>query len=119
MLVTEDSLPEVYSLAVQERSLGKMYVFVDLEPRAPVSKYVQLWEGILGTVVGRQFYDDDGTEWNSERRSARTVRAVTLRVRIADITEAMRRFKKREATEIAAPIAANQVAPVKSANTAR
>lgn len=118
MTVNENSLPEVYSLAIQERGLGQTYVFVDLEPRAPVAKYVQLWEGILGMVVGRQFYDD-GTEWNSERPGGRTVRAVTLRVRIADITEAMRRFKKREATAIAAPLPANVVAPRKSSSTAR
>jgi hypothetical protein len=115
MLVTEDSLPEAYSLAVQERNLGKKWIYVELETNAPIKRFVSLWESIIGEVVDRIYYND-ALEGELPKL---TVRGVRLRVNVIDVMEAMRRFKKRDASEISSPLAANQIAPKPTAGTAR
>ena len=123
LLVHEDSLPDAYALALAERARGKDFITVELETLVRPGKRIILWEGIIGEVIGRRFYDapndDMGEHINPDFPPSRTVRAVILRVRIPDVTEAMRRFAQRERNELAKPIRANRVAPKSTAGTAR
>lgn len=108
ILANEDNLPDVAALAQAQKALGKDYVFVGLEPRVAVARFVSLWEGIYGEVVGRQYYDER-PHGNPDMPVARKVKCLTVRIRIADVIEAMRRFSVRSDRELAAPLRANRL----------
>lgn len=118
MLVHEQDLPKVYSLAMTERMRGQSHICVEVVPRVDVARLMTLWEGIPGLVVGRVYYEDPDL-YNADIPTNRTVRALKVRVRITDIIEAMRRFKKREAMELAQPTRANAIRVRKAADTMR
>jgi hypothetical protein len=113
--VDEDSLPEAYRHALAERQQGQDFIFCLLEPHGPTSKYMELWEQIVGEVVGRKFYEEyDGPDADTVTKPIapdlsvrRTTKYLIIRVRIADVCEAMRRHATREAREDVAPIPAN------------
>lgn len=106
MLVNDKSLEAVAALASEARSQGKTYVHVDLEPKRGGMRYVQLWEGIVGLVVGRRFADSVQAP-NPDLPSQRRVQYVTVRVNIVDVFEALRRVAARNDRLIAAPLRAN------------
>lgn len=118
ILATENNLPEVATHAQAQKALGKDYVFVSLEPRIRVARFVSLWEGIHGEVVSRQYYDDRASG-NPDMPPDRTVKSLTVRIRIADVIEAMRRYSVRADRDLAAPLRANKLRGPEVASTTR
>lgn len=128
--VDEDSLPEAYQAALKAKQAGQDYIYVSFAPPGLVGKYVQLWEGAAGEVIGRCFYEEDELEHDQEGDTAiravppdyivrRTTRAVIVRARTADITEAYKRMITRERREYHEDVPANQIRRKPTAQTVR
>jgi len=123
----EDNLDEAYKLAVAERFLHQDYIYLVVEPKGKIGKHINLWEDSIGEVVGRKFYDDpDFGDTDYEEKTVqpdliqrRTTQALIVRMRIADVMEAVRRRARNEIREEQAPITANQMRGNGRANLAR
>ncbi len=114
----ENNLAQAHALAKSEKALGKEYIHVELVPRVAVAKYVNLWSGIYGEVVGRTYYDEKA-EFNADMPAALKVKALIVRVRIADVFEAVRREIKQRGREVAAPLRANRLKGPTTSTTSR
>lgn len=120
MLVDERSLPDVLRLASGAKAAGQQYIVVELVPRGPVARYINLWEGCFGEVIGRVYYDDpDNEPFNPDIPVRRSVKALRVRVGVIDVLEAGRRAAKNFDREIATPLRANKIQPSSGGSTAR
>ncbi|HEY1655368.1 MAG TPA: hypothetical protein VGF86_09665 [Candidatus Tumulicola sp.] len=52
-LVGDVDLPDVAARALAARKAGNKYITVEIEPVGPLIRYVNLWEGCYGEIVGR------------------------------------------------------------------
>jgi hypothetical protein len=98
MIATEDTLYEVARAARAAKALGATTIEFDIAAYAGWTKFVRLWEGTLGEVIGRTF--EHSAEPNvSGIVRPRVVKYFRVRARITDICEAQRRRMEREARE--------------------
>jgi len=107
MLVDESSLSQVVIEAKQAKAAGKDYVYVDIIPRGPTNKYIDLWEGSVGQIIGMN-YQEDG-QGNPDLPSGKVVKSLRLRVRAIDIIEAGKREAERLEKDLAKPLRANRI----------
>jgi len=107
MLVDESSLTQVVIEAKQAKAAGKDYVYVDLIPRGPTNKYIDLWAGCVGEIIGRNYAGD--YQYNPDLPSPMAVSSLRLRVRVQDVIEAGRREAERLEKDLAKPLRANRI----------
>lgn len=114
----EENLEEVYALALAERARGAQYINVVLRPRTHIAKYLLLWEGCPGEVIGRTFWEER-TAFNPDLPAPRTVQFLKLRLRIADVAAAWQRAKRNLDRDLAKPLQANRIPGVENITTSR
>lgn len=119
MLVDEHSLPEVAQAALQARASGRDHLYVELVPKSRLGRFVSLWDGIAGEVVGRRYYEDDAGPRNVDIPAAKVVSHIVVRVNVTDVLNAQRAAAQRERRELAAPLRANQIVAQIDSGTAR
>ncbi|HLY00909.1 MAG TPA: hypothetical protein VKR56_00280 [Candidatus Cybelea sp.] len=95
MIATDDNLNEIARLARAERARGAATITFEIEATCGFTKYVNLWEGSLGVVVGRIYEEPDEPAVPGIPR-ARNVQRFRVRAQIASILEAQRRRAEAE-----------------------
>lgn len=118
LLLGPNDLSTAIAEARKLQSSNQMYFVFIAEPRGNVKKFINLWEGCIGEVIGRTFYNDK-EEYNPDLPSAATVEHVIVRVRIIDLLNAGVRAAKRTDRELAAPLRANKLVTSTGPDTQR
>jgi len=101
MIATDDNLDDVARLARVEKSRGATTLDFEIEALQGFAKYVNLWEGCFGVVVG-QIYDEPDTPAVPGIPRPRNVKRFRVRVDIASILEAQRRRIEAETRQFGA-----------------
>lgn len=98
MIATEDNLYEVARAARAAKALGATTIEFDVEARVGLAKYIRLWEGIFGEVVGRT-YEHSAKPAVPGIVEPRVVKYFRVRAQIASVCEAQRKRLEREARQ--------------------
>lgn len=116
-LLNERDLNVAVQLARDAQQDRHDYITFEVEPRGHVLKWMNLWEGCLGEVIGRTYYEDEN--FNPDIPSARTVKHIIIRARVIDIINAGLRASKRFDRELAQPLRANKLTTSRKPDTQR
>ncbi len=98
MIANNGNLDHFARLARAAQMRGDQTICFQIDALRGYSRFVDLWEGTIGEVVGRVFEDSDDQSVPGIAHP-RNVKYFTVRIRVADVLEAWRRRQEREARQ--------------------
>lgn len=96
MIVGEESLLEVAKLALSAQRRGERFVEFEIEAQTCSAKYVRLWGGMKGDVVGKVFAPSTEPPNPDMPPKPATVTHLRVRADVLDILSTARRALETE-----------------------